>query len=75
MTRMVPESGVRSPMTHSTVVVLPAPLGPEDTEDLALRDRERDVVDRDRSRVRLTKVLDDRGPAGVATGLRMGRCS
>ena len=47
----------------------------EDAEDLALFDRERDVVDRDSSRVRLAKVLDDKSPAGVVAGLRMTRFS
>jgi hypothetical protein len=47
----------------------------EDAEDLALFDRERDVIDRDSPRVRLTKALDNESLTGVATGLCMGRCS
>ena len=42
---MVPRSGVRSPSTHSIVVVLPAPFGPIRPEDFPRLHVERDVVD------------------------------
>lgn len=44
-TEIEPESGVRSPAMLSTVVVLPAPLGPDDAEDLPLLNGEGDVID------------------------------
>ena len=40
-----PPSGLRRPSRISTVVVLPAPFGPEQPEDLARRDLEVDAVD------------------------------
>ena len=40
ISRIVPESGDRRPMAHSTVVVLPGSVRAEDAEDLALGHRE-----------------------------------
>ena len=57
-TLMLPASGTRSPAMHSTVVVLPAPFGPEDAEHLALLDGERDVVHGHSRAVRFAQMLD-----------------
>ena len=42
-----PEVGAISVPSVRTVVVFPAPLRPEETEDLAVADLERDVLERD----------------------------
>ena len=57
-----PPSGARSPSRISTVVVLPAPFGPEQAEDLAGRDVEVDPVDREDVAVVLDQAanVDDR---------------
>ncbi len=49
--RAVPRSGTRSPSRSASAVDLPAPFGPEQRHDLAVADRERDIVERcDRAR-------------------------
>ena len=53
-----PEVGAMSVPSVRTVVVLPAPFGPEETEDLAAPDLERDVVEGDAGRRTLREVLD-----------------
>ena len=45
--RTTPSVGFSSPVSTLTSVVLPAPFGPDDRDQLALGDRERDVVERD----------------------------
>ena len=58
---MVPESGPRMFRTMRSVVVLPAPFGPEETEDAAPGNGEGEVLDRDVAGERL-------GHAGDADG-------
>ena len=53
-----PPSGARRPSRISTVVVLPAPFGPEQAEDLAAGDVEVDAVDRDEVAVALDQPAD-----------------
>ena len=55
---MLPRSGFRIPSTHSIVVVLPAPFGPDQPEDLAVADLERHVVDGDGLLVGLADASD-----------------
>src|SRR3954451_16451881 len=56
-TSTVPASGVTTPRHMSNVVVLPAPLGSEQTDQLALPDEQVDAVDR----ATTTVVLDEAG--------------
>ena len=49
----------------SIVVVLPAPFGPEQAEDLAARDLEADAVDGLDVAVRLAQVADGDDGVGV----------
>ena len=58
-----PASGERRPSMHSIVVVLPAPFGPDQAEDLALEHLERDLVHGVQGAVRLREAgdLDDGG--------------
>ena len=53
-----PPSGARRPSRISTVVVLPAPFGPEQAEDLAAGDVEVDAVDGDEVAVALDQPAD-----------------
>ena len=57
-TLIVPPSGVRRPAIDSTVVVLPAPFGSEDAEDLAFLDGEGDAVNGGAVAIALGEVVD-----------------
>jgi hypothetical protein len=69
-------AGVWRPQSDDTLdrCGLAGAVGTEDAEDLTLFDRQRDVIDRDGSRVGLAKVLDGDSRGSLAAGLRMGRC-
>ena len=67
-TSIAPSSGSRSPMTHSTVVVLPAPFGPEQPEDLAVADLEAHATRRFDAAVSLLQIPD--GDFGGIDGLK-----
>ena len=54
-----PDVGAISVPSVRTVVVFPAPFGSEEAEHLALRNRERDVLERSALAEVLAEVVDD----------------
>ena len=72
---IVPEVGVSSPARMRSSVVLPQPGRADDHEELARRDVERDVVDRDELAERLLQIANpDRRPRRLRTTVcRVGR--
>ena len=65
-TETMPLVLVRYPSRISTVVVLPAPLGPEQSEDLARRDLEIEPAHGVMVAVALVKIADEDGRCGGA---------
>ena len=75
-TSIAPASGSRSPMMHSTVVVLPAPFGPEEPEDLAVVDLEAHAARGFDAAVALVQIANADFGSGLKaqdSGLKAGR--